>query len=217
MSSDSRSFALQYMLDAIGAGSQKRVGNRPWSDVYRDSELFQENLKMIAQLKEECLAQPDSHEQVKEYATNFTFQLKTVFNRTLLASWRQPDYQFTRLFQHGAIALVTSLVFLQLGNSVASLQYRVFGIFIATVVPAIVLAQIEPFYIMARSTFIREDSSKMYTGKSPIEMWKLVRGRDFKSLHLQSERLLLRTLTSSFYPLYLFSLYQQELSLLSLN
>lgn len=30
------------------------------------------------------------------------------------------------------------------------------------VLPALILAQIEPFYIMARGTFIRENSSKMY-------------------------------------------------------
>lgn len=30
------------------------------------------------------------------------------------------------------------------------------------VLPALILAQIEPFYIMARGTFMRENSSKMY-------------------------------------------------------
>lgn len=71
----------------------------------------------------------------------------------------------------------------------------------ATVVPAIILAQIEPFYIMARGTFIREDSSKMYTGEchwsgymietssSKVALWLLRpwssanhRGVQFKSI-----------------------------------
>jgi ATP-binding cassette subfamily G (WHITE) protein 2 (SNQ2) len=43
------------------------------------------------------------------------------------------------------------------------LQYRVFVIFLVTVIPALILAQVEPTYIMARNTFIREDSSKMYS------------------------------------------------------
>jgi hypothetical protein len=61
------------------------------------------------------------------------------------------------------IALITGLTFLNLGTSAADLQYRVFVIFIATVVPALILAQVEPTYILARNIFIREDSLKMYS------------------------------------------------------
>jgi ATP-binding cassette subfamily G (WHITE) protein 2 (SNQ2) len=39
------------------------------------------------------------------------------------------DYQWTRLYAHIAIALVVTLTFLQLDNSLQSLQYRVFAIF----------------------------------------------------------------------------------------
>ncbi|TYJ52284.1 hypothetical protein B9479_007127, partial [Cryptococcus floricola] len=50
-----------------------------------------------------------------------------------------------------------------LDTSLKSLQYRVFTIFFATVLPALILAQIEPQYIMSRMTFNREASSKMYS------------------------------------------------------
>jgi len=123
------------MLDAIGAGSQKRVGPKPWCEVYRESELFQQNLRTIEEIKKECLARPESTKEIREYATSFGFQVKTVLHRTFLASWRQPDYQFTRLFQQASIALITSLTFLQLGNSVDTLQFRIFGIFILTIAP----------------------------------------------------------------------------------
>jgi len=152
------------MLDIIGAGSQKRVGPRDWADVYLDSKLYQENLKEIEAIKEHALANPRDEGKVLEYATPYMYQLKQVFWRTAVSSWRQPDYQFTRLFQHAAIALITGLLFLQLGNSVQTLQYRVFSLFMVAVLPALILAQIEPFYIMARGTFMREDSSKMYRG-----------------------------------------------------
>lgn len=70
-----------------------------------------------------------------------------------VALWRNADYQWTRLFAHLAIGLIVTLTFLQLDNSVQSLQYRVFAIFFATVLPALILAQIEPQYIMSRMTF----------------------------------------------------------------
>ncbi|ETS61335.1 hypothetical protein PaG_04356 [Moesziomyces aphidis] len=161
----------EYMLDAMGAGSMKRVGNKPWSQLYLESDLFQENLAEIEKIKQETNASAKANEdegkkkkKQTEFATSFGTQVKVVLKRSLLSTWRQPDYQFTRLFQHAAISLITGLCFLNLSNSVASLQYRVFGIFMATVLPAIILAQIEPFFIMARSVFIREDSSKMYSG-----------------------------------------------------
>ena len=159
----------EYMLDAIGAGSMKRIGNKPWSQLYKESELFQQNLAEIERIKQECSTSSRGHEaqqdvQKNEYATPFAYQVKVVLHRALLSTWRQPDYQLTRLIQHAAIALITGLCFLNLDNSTASLQYRIFGIFMATVLPAIILAQIEPFFIMARSVFIREDSSKMYSG-----------------------------------------------------
>lgn len=157
----------EYMLDAIGAGSMKRVGDKPWSELYKESDLFQHNLAEIEKIKQESsssTSQGSEQSHKTEYATPFVYQVKTVLHRALLSTWRQPDYQFTRLFQHAAIALISGLCFLNLDNSVASLQYRIFGIFMATVLPAIILAQIEPFFIMSRSVFIREDSSKMYSG-----------------------------------------------------
>lgn len=39
----------------------------------------------------------------------------------------------SRLFSHGAIALIVALTFLNLGNTVADVQYRVFVMFFATV------------------------------------------------------------------------------------
>ncbi|KAK0532734.1 ATP-binding cassette transporter snq2 [Tilletia horrida] len=153
------------MLDAIGAGLQKRVGPRDWAEIYKDSELYQENLRKIAEIKERCKDKPLELDGAgKEYATPYMTQLSLVLKRALISSWRQPDYQFTRLFQHAVIALLTGLLFLNLDNSVASLQYRIFVIFMLTIVPALILAQTEPYYINARGVYNREASSKMYSG-----------------------------------------------------
>jgi ATP-binding cassette subfamily G (WHITE) protein 2 (SNQ2) len=151
----------EFMLDAVGAGIAKRIGPRDWADIYLDSQLFADNLKTIEEIDAAGSGDADRG-KVKEYSTSFMYQLKTVLERTLKSSWRQPDYQFTRMFQHVAIALLTGLLFLQLGNSVATLQYRIFALFIVSVIPAIIIAQIEPYYIMARGTYIRESTSKMY-------------------------------------------------------
>jgi len=74
-----------------------------------------------------------------------------------------PDYVFTRLFVHAFVALFTSLSILNLGHSIRDLQYRIFGIFFVSFLPAIVIGQIEPMFIFNRRTFIREAHSRIYS------------------------------------------------------
>ncbi|CAK9786637.1 ATP-binding cassette transporter [Cutaneotrichosporon oleaginosum] len=153
----------EFMLEAIGAGSRKRIGG-DWHEKWKASPEFARVKEEIKELNAAALAKPITDDgKPREYATSFMFQFKTVLRRTNIALWRNADYQYTRLFAHLAIGLVVALTFLNLDNSLQSLQYRVFVVFYATVLPALILAQIEPQYIMSRMTFNREASSKMYS------------------------------------------------------
>ena len=70
---------------------------------------------------------------------------------------------FTRLFVHMVIAFFTGVTFWQLGNTALDLQNRIFVIFQATVLPALIMPQVEARYDMSRIIFIRESSSKVYS------------------------------------------------------
>lgn len=61
------------------------------------------------------------------------------------------------------IALFTGVTFWQVGNTAIDLQNRIFAIFQATVLPALIMSQAEIRYDMSRIIFIRESSSKMYS------------------------------------------------------
>ncbi|CZR61096.1 protein SNQ2 [Phialocephala subalpina] len=154
----------EYMLDAIGAGQAPRVGNRDWAEIFADSPELANIKDRISQLKTERLAAVGSNfkNDEREFATPLSHQLKVVQKRTNLAFWRSPNYGFTRLFNHVIIALLTGLAYLNLNDSRQSLQYRVFVIFQVTVLPALILAQVEPKYAMSRMIYYREASSKMY-------------------------------------------------------
>ncbi|CEL54515.1 Brefeldin A resistance protein OS=Schizosaccharomyces pombe (strain 972 / ATCC 24843) GN=bfr1 PE=1 SV=1 [Rhizoctonia solani AG-1 IB] len=153
------------MLEAIGAGSRERIGPTDWAELWRQSENFARVKREIAEIKEDVTRQPAMRDPNanKKYATPFIHQLRVVSRRALAASWRQPEYGFTRLFNHGVIALATSLTFLQLGNSAQEIQYRVFAIFMAIMIPLAIVSEVEPMFIHARMTFIRESSSRMYS------------------------------------------------------
>ena len=154
----------EWMLDAIGAGQAPRIGDRDWADIFSDSPELANIKDRISQMKTERLAEVGSNIKTdeKEYATPLRHQLKIVQKRTNLAFWRSPNYGFTRLFNHVIIALLTGLTYLNLNDSRASLQYRVFVIFQVTVLPALILAQVEPKYALSRMIYYREASSKMY-------------------------------------------------------
>ncbi|KAK4133652.1 hypothetical protein BT67DRAFT_434638 [Trichocladium antarcticum] len=155
----------EFMLEAIGAGSSPRIGNRDWADIWADSPELANVKDTILQMKEARKAagaqrNPDLEQ---EYASPFWHQVRTVVRRANLAHWRTPNYLFTRLFNHVVIALLTGLSFLNLDDSRQSLQYKVFVMFQVTVLPALILSQIEVMYHVKRALFFREQSSKMYS------------------------------------------------------
>ncbi|GAA6008132.1 hypothetical protein JCM10207_007040 [Rhodosporidiobolus poonsookiae] len=155
----------EFMLEAIGAGSRKKIGDKDWADIYLDSPEFAENKRIIEELKQEGLAMPDADEKKleREYATPILYQLTEVSKRSLVAFYRSPDYGFTRLFNHITLSLIMALVYLQLSNSLNEMQYRVFALFYLVAIPAILAAQVAPMFQHNRSTFVREGSSKMYS------------------------------------------------------
>ncbi|KAF2203929.1 hypothetical protein GQ43DRAFT_478618 [Delitschia confertaspora ATCC 74209] len=154
----------EWMLDAIGAGQAPRIGKKDWADVWADSPEFAAVKSEIIRIKDTRMAEVGAAAPVeqKEYATPLWHQIKLVNKRMNLSFWRTPNYGFTRLFNHVIVALLTGLMYLQLDDSRSSLQYRVFIIFQVTVLPALILAQVEPKYAIARMIAYREQAAKAY-------------------------------------------------------
>ncbi len=156
----------EFMLEAIGAGSSPRIGHRDWADIWADSPELANIKDTISQMKEQRKAAAGARRDAsleKEYASPFWHQVQVVVRRANLAHWRTPNYLFTRLFNHFVIALLTGLTFMNLDDSRQSLQYRVFVMFQVTVLPALIISQIEVMYHVKRALFFREQSSKMYS------------------------------------------------------
>ncbi|TFY82670.1 hypothetical protein EWM64_g1346 [Hericium alpestre] len=154
----------EFMLEAIGAGVTPRIGDRDWKDIWLDSPEYKRTRQEIEDIKAKALAKPhEGNKKSSTYATPFWTQLMVVVGRNTKALWRSPEYVFTRLFSHLIVSLLVSLPFLQLGNSVRDLQYRVFGIFFSSILPGLVIPQLMPIFIYNRRTFIREASSRIYS------------------------------------------------------
>ena len=154
----------EWMLDAIGAGISNRMGEKDWGDIWLESDELAATKAEITQLKGTRRREVGEAARVTEheYATPLWHQVKIVSWRTHLSFWRSPNYGFTRLFNHVIVALLTGLCYIQLDDSRRSLQYRVFIIFQATIIPALILAQVEPKYDLSRLIFYRESAAKAY-------------------------------------------------------
>ncbi|CAH7685997.1 ABC-2 type transporter-domain-containing protein [Phakopsora pachyrhizi] len=156
----------EFMLEAIGGGTSSPMGgDKDWADRWLESPEHAENCREIERLNEESarlFANEVDDSGELQYATPFMYQLKTVVNRTNLSFYRNSNYEFTRLFNHVIISLLVGLTFLNVGNNIAQLQQRIFAIFQAVILIPLIMAQVEPMFIMARDTYLREASSKMY-------------------------------------------------------
>ncbi|CAH7682783.1 pleiotropic drug resistance ABC transporter [Phakopsora pachyrhizi] len=159
----------EFMLEAIGGGNSRQMGGKKdWADRWADSHEHAENKREIEEINSQNKESKEVFSQGQDksaltYAQPFWFQMKTVYSRANLSFYRNADYQFTRLYNHITIPLLVGLTFLQVGSGVADLQYRVFAIFITAVLPALIIAQVEPSFLMARMIYIREASSKTYS------------------------------------------------------
>ncbi|KAI1490494.1 ABC-2 type transporter [Biscogniauxia mediterranea] len=155
----------EYMLEAVGAGSAPRVGDKDWGDIWSESPELANVKDTISQFKEarkEAASRVDPSME-REYASPLLHQIKVVIRRTNIAFWRSPNYLFTRIFNHIAIGVLTGLTYLQLDDSRASLQYKVFVMFQITVLPALLMPQVEVMFVIKRAIFFREQLSKMYS------------------------------------------------------
>lgn len=157
----------EFMLEAIGAGSAPRVGDRDWADIWEDSPELARTKESIIQMKRDrqgaATSQADAAAAEKEYASPPLHQLKIVCTRMFRSFWRSPNYLFTRIFNHIVVALINGLTYLQLDESRSSLQNKVFVMFQITVLPALIMSQVEIMYHLKRAIFFRESSSKMYS------------------------------------------------------
>ncbi|KOS19997.1 ABC transporter G family member 11 [Escovopsis weberi] len=158
----------EFMLEAIGAGSAPRIGDRDWSDIWDESPEFEQVKRKIVELKQERSAAslPMGEAVDREFASPLHHQLRVVCRRMFRSFWRSPNYVVTRLFNHVSVSILTGLTYLNLDNSRTSLQNKVFVVFQLTVLPFLIISQVSVMYHVKRALFFREASSKMYSAWS---------------------------------------------------
>lgn len=96
--------------------------------------------------------------------TSSTFQqIKHLTKRTMLQYWRTPDYIYSRLYCSFFHSALTGLAFLQLGDTLADMQYRLFAYFMVLMIVAEFISACSMMFIENRNIWLgRENPSRIY-------------------------------------------------------
>lgn len=157
----------EYMLDVIGAGA---TGNskQDWHQLFRESEMYsqlQQDLQEITNSERPPLSAGDEARGRREYAAGFFTQFKTVLTRTWLHYWRDPVYLGSKIGLCVVAGLFIGSSFWGQGSltSVASLQNKLFSVFMSLVLSTSLAQQMQPLFISFRNLYeARERPSKLY-------------------------------------------------------
>ncbi|PFH58758.1 hypothetical protein XA68_13278 [Ophiocordyceps unilateralis] len=153
----------EFMLEAISSSSSSSSSHGgDWADVWDESAERAAVVETVSRLRRDAVV----HEKTdggSSGPTTTTRQLRVVTTRAFRCLWRSPDYVVTRILGQLAVALVSGLTYLGLDDSRASLQSTVFVMFQVTVVPALVISQVEVMFHGKRAIFFREAAAGMYS------------------------------------------------------
>ena len=118
------------LIEVTARGS----ATQDWCDIWAQSDEAAAVLDKIDNIAAAPKPRPEESTVVRQYASSTASQIVQLTKRTFVQYWRTPDYIYSRLYCSLFHALLNSLAFLQLGNSVAELQYRIFASFMVLMI-----------------------------------------------------------------------------------
>ncbi|KAJ6142049.1 hypothetical protein N7497_011148 [Penicillium chrysogenum] len=136
-----------------------------WNEEWRNSDQNREMLAEIENIRAERSKVPieETGSAQYEFAASTLTQTTQLTKRLFTNYWRDPSYYYGKLFVSVIIGIFNGFTFYKLGNDVASMQNRMFSVFLIILIPPIVLNSIVPkFYINRALWEAREYPSRIY-------------------------------------------------------
>ncbi|KAF4956228.1 hypothetical protein FSARC_11627 [Fusarium sarcochroum] len=154
------------LLIEIPVREKPSSGEESWPDVWAKSSEAADVLVAIdgfTSAKEATNASQKSAHAKSGFASSTLRQATLLTNRTLAQYWRTPNYVYSRLYACVVHAALNGLIFLQLNDTEAAMQYRVFSAFLVLmIVPEIINATSMMFDENRNIWLGREYPSRIY-------------------------------------------------------
>ncbi|PAN23236.1 hypothetical protein PAHAL_4G078000 [Panicum hallii] len=154
-----------WMLE-VTTVSQELVLGVDFSDIYKNSELYQRNKSLIHELNTPPPGSSDLHFPTTHSQSFFTQCLACLWKQNL-SYWRNPQYNAVRFFFTAIKALLFGTIFWGLGSKREKPQdlFNAMGSMYAAILTIGVLnaASVQPVVSVERTAFYRERAAGMYS------------------------------------------------------
>ncbi|KAH8431322.1 ABC drug exporter AtrF [Aspergillus melleus] len=154
----------EFILETAAKATKKDGKNLDWNEEWKNSDQNRRILDEIKHIREERSKIPIAEKGVQyEFAAPTWTQTVLLTERIFRQYWRDPSYYYGKLFVSVIIGIFNGFTFWMLDDSLASMQNRMFSIFLIILIPPIVLNSIVPkFYINRALWEAREYPSRIY-------------------------------------------------------
>lgn len=155
----------EFILETAAKATQHNGKQIDWNEEWRNSDQNREMLDEIERIKAERSKTPieESGSSSYEFAAPTPVQIELLTKRLFLQYWRDPSYYYGKLFVSVIIGIFNGFTFYMLPNTVASMQDRMFSVFLIILIPPIVMNSVVPkFYINRALWEAREYPSRIY-------------------------------------------------------
>lgn len=152
----------EHMIDVVSGHLSQ---GRDWNQVWLDSPEHSKAVKELDDIISDAASKPPgTFDDGCEFATSTWEQTKLVTTRMSTALFRNTDYINNKFALHITSALFNGFSFWMIGDSVGSMQLRLFTIFNFIFVAPGVINQLQPLFLERRAIYEqREKKSKMYS------------------------------------------------------
>jgi ABC-type multidrug transport system ATPase subunit/ABC-type multidrug transport system permease subunit len=154
-----------WMLEVTSSAQEEMLGIE-FSEIYRQSELYQRNKELIEELSTPSSGSADIHFPT-QYSRSFLTQCLACLWKQKLSYWRNPSYTAVRFLFTIIIALLFGSMFWGLGRKINKQQdlFNAMGSMYAAVLYIGVQnsGSVQPVVVVERTVFYRERAAGMYS------------------------------------------------------
>jgi ABC-type multidrug transport system ATPase subunit len=155
----------EFILETAAKATQRNGKQIDWNEEWRNSDENKTMLEEIERIKTERSKVPveESGGSQYEFAAPTPVQIQLLTKRLFIQYWRDPSYYYGKLFVSVIIGIFNGFTFWMLPTTVASMQDRMFSVFLIILIPPIIMNSVVPkFYINRALWEAREYPSRIY-------------------------------------------------------
>ncbi|KKZ68105.1 hypothetical protein EMCG_06215 [[Emmonsia] crescens] len=155
----------EFILETAAKGRRSNGKRIDWDEEWRNSKELLQLRRDVEQINVERSERPtlETTSSQYEYAAPISLQCWMLTKRLFVNYWRDSSYLYGKLFVSVIIGIFNGFTFWQLGNTISSMQNRMFSIFLIILLPPIFMNGVLPKFFMNRMLWeAREQPSRIY-------------------------------------------------------